>query len=92
MKSKNGKSTLRYIERQHKCYIHIGEEDQTSTPSNPQSASFNGVMAEHKTMSGTFIKVHEGDLTALPVDVIVNGANSYLIHRGGLAAVIVKKG
>nr|XP_034317327.1 protein mono-ADP-ribosyltransferase PARP14 isoform X2 [Crassostrea gigas] len=90
LKSDNGKSTIRKIERQNKCYIHIGEEDPTAIA--PQPTSFSGVMAEHKTKSGTFIKVHEGDLTALSVDVIVNGANSDLLHGGGLAAVLVKKG
>lgn len=92
LKSDNGKSTIRKIERQNKCYIHIGEEDPTVTAIAHQPASFNGVMAEYKTKSGTFIKVHEGDLTALPVDVIVNGANSDLLHGGGLAAILVKKG
>lgn len=92
LKGDNGKSTIKKIEKEHKCYIHIVEEDATSTASASQPTSFNGVMAEHKTKSGTFIRVHEGDLTALCVDVIVNGANVDLKHQGGLAFALVKKG
>jgi O-acetyl-ADP-ribose deacetylase len=33
-----------------------------------------------------------GDITGRDVDVIVNAANSYLKHGGGLAAAIVRKG
>jgi O-acetyl-ADP-ribose deacetylase len=33
-----------------------------------------------------------GDLTERDVDIIVNAANSYLKHEGGVAAAIVRKG
>lgn len=38
------------------------------------------------------IEVTQGDITQEPVDAIVNAANAYLEHGGGLAAAIVKAG
>lgn len=38
------------------------------------------------------LRLVSGDITERNVDVIVNAANSYLKHGGGLAAAIVRKG
>lgn len=38
------------------------------------------------------LRLVEGDITERNVDVIVNAANSYLKHGGGVAAAIVRKG
>jgi O-acetyl-ADP-ribose deacetylase (regulator of RNase III) len=38
------------------------------------------------------IRIVKGDITERSVDVIVNAANSYLQHGGGVAAAIVRKG
>src|SRR5204862_4217538 len=38
------------------------------------------------------IRLVKGDITERDVDVIVNAANSYLKHGGGVAAAIVRKG
>ena len=38
------------------------------------------------------ITVVEGDLTALEVEAVVNAANDRLVHGGGLAAAIVRRG
>ncbi|BAL81001.1 macro domain-containing protein [Caldisericum exile] len=44
------------------------------------------------SFESTFIKVIQGDITEENVDAIVNAANSYLSHGGGVALAIVKKG
>lgn len=41
---------------------------------------------------GIMLKVSRGDLTESSADAIVNAANSYLQHGGGVAAAIVRKG
>src|ERR687895_678565 len=38
------------------------------------------------------IRLVKGDITEREVDAIVNAANSYLRHGGGVAAAIVRKG
>jgi O-acetyl-ADP-ribose deacetylase len=42
--------------------------------------------------NGKTIRLVSGDITERNVDVIVNPANSYLIHGGDVAAAIVRKG
>ena len=42
--------------------------------------------------NGKTIRVVSGDITERNLDVIVNPANSYLKHAGGVAAAIVRKG
>ena len=41
---------------------------------------------------GVNLSVVRGDLTESNVDAIVNAANSYLQHGGGVAGAIVRKG
>jgi putative ATPase len=45
-----------------------------------------------KTMGGAVLEIAQGDITALAVDAIVNAANEYLKHGGGVAAAISRKG
>ncbi len=44
------------------------------------------------SIGGIRVRVVKGDLTEAPVDAIVNAANSYLRHGGGVAGAIVRKG
>lgn len=42
--------------------------------------------------SGQIFEIVQGDITTEKVDAIVNAANEYLSHGGGVAAAIVRKG
>lgn len=45
-----------------------------------------------KIIEGRTFRLVQGDITERDVDAIVNAANSYLQHGGGVACAIVKKG
>ncbi|MGQ9479228.1 MAG: macro domain-containing protein [Thermoproteota archaeon] len=44
------------------------------------------------SFKGCIVKLVEGDITRLEVNAIVNAANSWLKHGGGVAAAIVRAG
>ena len=52
----------------------------------------NRVIAETEVFKGKELVLVQGDITTEQVDAIVNAANSYLKHGGGVAAAIVRKG
>ncbi len=45
-----------------------------------------------KTFNGKSLRLVQGDITERDLDSIVNAANSYLQHGGGVAGAIVRKG
>jgi O-acetyl-ADP-ribose deacetylase len=45
-----------------------------------------------KTIAGKVLRLVQGDITERNVVVIVNAANSYLQHGGGVAGAIVRRG
>lgn len=47
---------------------------------------------EYRTSDGRCIRLVQGDITEQETDAIVNAANSYLQHGGGVAGAIVRKG
>jgi len=49
-------------------------------------------MIAHHTIAGKTLRLVQGDITHREVDAIVNAANSYLKHGGGVAGAIVRKG
>ncbi len=50
------------------------------------------VKRSHLFSNGQSLELVQGDLTEQEVDVIVNAANEYLQHGGGVAGAIVRKG
>jgi O-acetyl-ADP-ribose deacetylase (regulator of RNase III) len=50
------------------------------------------ILSEHPFPSGQRFQLAQGDLTNEHVDAIVNAANRYLQHGGGLAGAIVARG
>lgn len=52
----------------------------------------NRFLQEYNFPSGQQLQLVRGDLTAEQVDAIVNAANRYLQHGGGVAGIISRKG
>ncbi len=52
----------------------------------------NQVVQEVELAGGRRLQLVQGDLTAEPVDAIVNAANSRLQHGGGVAGAILRRG
>jgi O-acetyl-ADP-ribose deacetylase (regulator of RNase III) len=52
----------------------------------------SNLLREHTLSGGQVIQMAQGDLTLEKVDAIVNAANSYLRHGGGVAWAILQRG
>jgi len=52
----------------------------------------NQMLCEHIFPSNQRLQLVQGDITVERVDAIVNAANAYLQHGGGVAGVIARKG
>jgi O-acetyl-ADP-ribose deacetylase (regulator of RNase III) len=52
----------------------------------------NSVLVEHVLQTGQTLQIVHGDITTESVDAIVNAANQYLQHGGGVAWAISQKG
>jgi O-acetyl-ADP-ribose deacetylase len=52
----------------------------------------NKIVQEIRISDGPLFQLVHGDLTAETVDAIVNAANHYLKHDGGIAGAIVRRG
>jgi O-acetyl-ADP-ribose deacetylase len=52
----------------------------------------NTIISEHVFPSGSCLQLVRGDLSEERVDAIVNAANTFLQHGGGVAGVIARKG
>jgi O-acetyl-ADP-ribose deacetylase (regulator of RNase III) len=52
----------------------------------------NSTLVEHLLPTGQTIQIMQGDITTEEVDAIVNAANEFLQHGGGVARTISKQG
>ena len=52
----------------------------------------NTLLAEHNLSTGQTIQILQGDITIEEVDAIVNAANEFLQHGGGVARTISNRG
>lgn len=57
-----------------------------------ENEALNQAVREARLPNGVWLQIVHGDLTLEQVDAIVNAANAYLMHGGGVAGAIVRRG
>ena len=95
MQTSKGKQKLMQVGKQADVVIsNESDEDQKSTGRgiHPRSTGSASEGTVYTTNWGQEVIIVQGDIIELDVDVIVNAANKDLVHSGGLAKVLVKKG
>ena len=105
MKSSKGKEHINTVEEKHHVVINSSNSDDDDDDDDDEPTYQNACRLS-KGFSGTGPKIHaqctvyddrkiytaEGDMTELPVDVLVNTADSKLSLTGGLSKAISTKG
>lgn len=95
MQTSQGKQKLKQVGKRADVVIsNESDEDQRSTRHgiHPRSTGSTSQGTVYTTNWGQKVIVVQGDIIELDVDVIVNAANKDLVHSGGLAKVLVRKG
>ena len=93
--SKKGETMIMGVEAQEKSCIQLdvlqdGSDDDVLENGTAKSDSTR--LGIGTTKEGKVITLVKGDITEIPVDVIVNASNAELKHIGGVALAIAKKG
>lgn len=63
-----------------------------SRADSSKESAMSQILQQRTFPSGQTLQIAQGDLTNETVDAIVNAANGYLQHGGGVAAAIVRRG
>ena len=98
--SQTGRSEVGKIEADAQSYVHITDEDGNTDLST--LVSRDGTIIKHTTTQFNMVctgcsgnmkmNLYHGDITMLPVDVMVNATNPQLKHTRGMADVIATVG
>ena len=85
--SENGKSAVKQIETDEQSCVHITQLEADDTSNDSQCNKICTGFTKNMKVS-----LYHGDITALPIDVMVNATNLQLKHTNGVAKAIAKAG
>ncbi len=71
---------------------NLGARDQNETSQEDRFPASQAPFLKQLLRNGVEFSLHQSDITDEQVDAIVNAANEWLQHGGGVAAAIVRKG